>query len=244
MPIFALTDEILFPPPELADENGIIAIGGDVRPQRLLAAYQAGIFPWPHGDYPLMWFCPAQRFVLTPKEIHLARSLIKTMRKGRYEIRFDTSFEAVMRGCQEQDRPGQDGTWITDEMVEGYTALHEMGFAHSAEAFANGVLVGGVYGVSLGGTFCGESMFANAPDASKVAFATLTAHLATWDFDLVDCQNESAHLGSFGARLISRREFLSALRASQRKTTRRGKWHCVLQPQAIVAKPHGGGSSR
>jgi leucyl/phenylalanyl-tRNA--protein transferase len=244
MPIFALSDEILFPPPELADDDGIIAIGGDLRAERLLAAYRAGIFPWPHEGYPLLWFCPPKRFVLEPLKLHVGRSLQKAMRKGLYEIAFDTSFREVMKGCQAKDRPDQDGTWITDEIVEGYTRLHEMGFAHSAEAFENGKLVGGVYGVSLGGTFCGESMFANAPDASKIAFATLVSHLAAWDFDLVDCQNESQHLASFGAHLVSRKEFLIRLAGSQAKTTMQGKWQCVLQPDAIVANTQLGGTPR
>jgi leucyl/phenylalanyl-tRNA--protein transferase len=244
MPIFALTDEILFPPPELADEDGIIAVGGDLRPERLIAAYRAGIFPWPHEGYPLLWFCPPKRFVLKPQNLHIRRSLQKAMRKGRYEIAFDTCFSDVMRGCQAKDRPDQDGTWITDEMIEGYTRLHEMGFAHSAEAFEDGKLVGGVYGVSMGGTFCGESMFANAPDASKIAFATLVTHLIAWGFDLVDCQNESEHLASFGAHLVSRKEFLLSLRGSQLQTTRRGKWECVLQPNKIIANAQHGGTPR
>src|SRR5260221_4886320 len=150
MPIFALSDELIFPPGELAEEDWIIAIGGDLRPERLLLAYQNGIFPWPHEDYPLMWFCPPKRFVLRPQSVHLGRTLQKAMRKSPYEIRFDTSFEDVMRGCQSAKRHGQDGTWITDDMIEGYTQLHELGFAHSAETYHNGELVGGVYGVSLG----------------------------------------------------------------------------------------------
>jgi leucyl/phenylalanyl-tRNA--protein transferase len=234
MPIFALTDELIFPPPELADEDGIIAVGGDLQPERLLLAYHEGIFPWPHKGYPLMWFCPPKRFVLSPKDVHIGRSLQKVMRKDRYEIRFDTCFREVMKGCQAKARPDQDGTWITDDIIEGYSALHEMGFAHSAEAFENGELVGGVYGVSLGGTFCGESMFATKPDASKAAFATLIAHLIEWDFDLVDCQNESNHLASFGARLVSRKEYLSALHISRGHLTLRGPWKCTMQPREAL----------
>jgi leucyl/phenylalanyl-tRNA--protein transferase len=236
MPIFALTDELIFPPPELADENGIIAIGGDLRPERLLLAYQNGIFPWPHRDYPLMWFCPPQRFILEPNKVHLGRSLQKAMRKSPYEIRFDSHFTDVMRGCQSSFRPDQDGTWITDEIVKGYTGLHELGFAHSAEAYEDGELVGGVYGVSLGGIFCGESMFAKRPNASKVAFATLVAHLLEWDFKLIDCQNESEHLASFGAHTVSRKSFLGLLREALTPPTRRGKWACSMQPDDALRR--------
>jgi len=236
MPIFALTDELIFPPPELADESGIVAIGGDLRPERLLFAYQRGIFPWPHEDYPLMWFCPRQRFILEPRRFHIGRTLQKAMRKRPYEIRFDSRFTDVMRGCQSAIRPDQDGTWILDEMVEGYTGLHELGFAHSAEAYENGELVGGVYGVSLGGIFCGESMFANRPNASKIAFATLVAHLIEWDFALIDCQNESEHLASFGAHIISRKSFLNSLRKILLAPTKCGKWTCGMQSDEALQR--------
>lgn len=226
MPIYALTDELIFPPQELADKSGVLAIGGDLSPERLLLAYQSGIFPWPQEGYPLLWFCPPKRFVLEPKQIKIGRTLQKAMRKNSYEIRFDTNFTGVMRGCQSTFRPDQDGTWITDEIIAGYTRLHEEGFAHSAEAYENGELVGGVYGVSLGSIFCGESMFAKRPNASKIAFATLVAHLIEWDFDLIDCQNESEHLASFGAHTISRKSFLGLLKKCLLKPTHRGKWIC------------------
>lgn len=234
MPIFALTDELLFPPPELADENGVLAVGGDLRPERLLLAYEAGIFPWPHEGYPLLWFSLPERFVLEPSEVHLGRSLQKAMRKSPYEIRFDTCFSQVMRGCKSSSRPGQQGTWITEAMIEGYSGLHQLGYAHSAEAFENGKLVGGAYGVSIGGTFCGESMFANATNASKIAFATLIAHLIKWDFALIDCQAETEHLTSFGAKLIDREVFLAKLRASQKQETRKGTWQCEMQPDEAL----------
>jgi leucyl/phenylalanyl-tRNA--protein transferase len=236
MRIPLLTRDIAFPPPERASPEGIVAIGGDASPERLLAAYRTGIFPWPHEGLPLLWFSPDPRFVLPPEQAHLPRSLRKRIRRGEYDVRTDTAFEAVMRACSHVPRPGQDGTWITEELVAGYTRLHALGYAHSVEAWRDGLLCGGLYGVSLGGMFFGESMFAHAPDASKVAFVALLGNLAAWGFDLVDCQAYTKHLERFGAVEWRRRRFLRLLRASLEKPTRVGPWRFDLSPAEALAR--------
>src|SRR5690606_36173982 len=177
MPVFALTDEVVFPRPELATPEGLLAVGGDLRPERLLLAYGSGIFPWPVQGYPLLWHSPDPRFVLTPPTLKTSRSLRQTLRKRQLSLTLDTAFRDVMSACSEVPRSGQDGTWITDEMLDAYSTLHELGFAHSVEAWQDGRLVGGLYGVSIGACFCGESMFARVSDASKVAFVSLVRQL-------------------------------------------------------------------
>lgn len=228
--IFRLDHRLIFPPPELAEENGVLCVGGDVSEDRLILAYSSGIFPWPHEGLPLLWHSPDPRTVLVPKDIHVGRSLEKSMRRGHYEVRLDTAFRQVMRGCSQKERPNQDGTWITGEMIEGYMALHRRGLAHSIEAWRGDELVGGLYGVSLGGAFFGESMFAEAPDASKVAFATLVRQLERWGFDFVDCQVHTEHLERFGAVEWPRTRFLAALKKALKKPTRVGPWK--LDPPA------------
>jgi leucyl/phenylalanyl-tRNA--protein transferase len=228
--IFRLDHRLIFPPPELAEENGVLAVGGDLREERLILAYSSGIFPWPHEGLPLLWHSPDPRTVLVPKDLHVGRSLEKSIRRGHYEVRLDTAFRQVMRGCSQKERPNQDGTWITDEMVEGYVALYRRGLAHSIEAWQGEELVGGLYGISLGGAFFGESMFAEAPDASKVAFATLVRQLDRWGFDFVDCQVHTEHLERFGAVPWSRTRFLAALKKALKKPTRVGPWK--LDPPA------------
>lgn len=235
MPVYRLSDAIVFPPPEGADPSGLVAVGGDLSTERLLAAYRSGIFPWPLVERPLLWFSPDPRMVLRPHEIVVSRSLRKTLRRGVYEVRLDTAFERVVRRCAEIPRRGEAGTWITSDMAEAYTRLHELGFAHSAEAWEDGALVGGLYGVSLGASFFGESMFADRPDASKVAFAVLVRQLDAWGFDLVDCQVHTEHLARFGAREWSRKRFLAALRRSLETPTRRGPWKLDLaEPDAAT----------
>jgi leucyl/phenylalanyl-tRNA--protein transferase len=224
VPVYRLADAIAFPPPEGADPSGLVAVGGDLSPERLLEAYSVGIFPWPLVERPLLWFSPDPRMVLRPHELVVSRSLRKTLRRGVFEVRLDTAFEHVVRRCAEIPRRGEAGTWITDDMAAAYTRLHELGYAHSAEAWQDGALVGGLYGVSLGASFFGESMFADRPDASKAAFAVLAGQLAAWDFDLIDCQVHTDHLARFGAREWSRRRFLTALRRSLEAPTRRGVW--------------------
>lgn len=226
MPIYLLDpeDPEAFPPPEKADRSGVLAVGGDLSPQRLLAAYSRGIFPWPAEGTPLLWHSPDPRFVLEPEKLHVGRSLRKSIKAGIYEVRWDTAFAEVIAACSEAPRPGQNGTWITDEMREAYTTLHQLGFAHSIESWAGGELKGGLYGVSLGAAFFGESMFAHAPDASKVAFATAVERFHGWGFHFVDCQVETEHLSRFGAEHWPRRRFLTALARALKEPTRRGSW--------------------
>lgn len=220
-----------FPPPESATPDGIVAIGALPHPELLKIAYRQGIFPWPHEGLPLLWFSPDPRFVLVPEEAHLHQSLKKTLRRGQYTVTFDTAFEDVMRGCQEAYRPGQYGTWITSDIIEGYTALHAEGVAHSVEAWRGDELVGGLYGVSFGRVFFGESMFARATDASKTAFATLLANLIAWGFDLVDCQSYTDHLSRFGAVEWPRRRFLDTLARALEHETREGPWTVEVPPE-------------
>jgi leucyl/phenylalanyl-tRNA---protein transferase len=223
VPIYKLDHRLWFPPVELAEE-GLLAVGGDLSPERLLLAYATGIFPWYEEGLPILWHSPDPRMILDVHELHVPRSLRKVMKKRPYEITLDTQFREVMEACALVPRPGQDGTWITGEMLEAYCRLHELGFAHSVEATRDGELVGGLYGVSLGSMFFGESMFAWDEDASKIAFVTLVAQLPPWGIDTVDCQVHTPHLERFNAREIGRAEYLSRLHAALEKPTRRGKW--------------------
>jgi leucyl/phenylalanyl-tRNA--protein transferase len=237
----ALTRRVIFPPVSRATPEGVVAAGGHPDAETLKAAYSQGIFPWPHEGVPLLWFSPDPRFVLTPDHIHVSRSLRREMRRGTFGVRADTAFREVIRGCSAQPRPDQRGTWITDEMVAGYTALHEEGLAHSIEAWRDGRLVGGLYGVALGGVFFGESMFALEPNASKVAFATLLANLVHWGFAMVDCQAYTDHLASFGAVEIRRSRFLAALKRGLRAPSRPGPWTLEVAPaEAATALGEGG----
>ena len=225
MPVYRLNpDDDRFPPAEEADPTGLLAVGGDLRPRRLLAAYAQGIFPWYSEGVPILWHSPDPRFVLVPEQIHVPKSLAKTLRRGQYEVRYDTAFEKVIDGCKRTPRPGQDGTWITGEMRRAYVELHRLGFAHSAESWEDGELRGGLYGVSLGSAFFGESMFAHAPDASKVAFVALAGRLAAWQFTLLDCQVETEHLARFGAEHWPRSRFLASLAQALEAPTRKGPW--------------------
>jgi leucyl/phenylalanyl-tRNA--protein transferase len=230
-----LRRRILFPPVSWATPEGVVAAGGQPDAETLKAAYSRGIFPWPHEGLPLLWFSPDPRFVLDPAAAHLSRSLRREMRRGTFGVRADTAFGEVIRGCSTKPRPGQGGTWVTAEMIAGYTALHDEGLAHSIEAWRDGRLAGGLYGVSLGGVFFGESMFALEPDASKVAFATLLANLVHWGFAMVDCQAYSDHLASFGAVEVGRPRFLAALKRALRAPTRPGPWRLEVGPAAAAA---------
>ncbi|MEM1418427.1 MAG: leucyl/phenylalanyl-tRNA--protein transferase [Myxococcota bacterium] len=235
MPVYLLTEDLAFPPPEGASPDGIVAVGGDVSPERLVLAYSQGIFPWPVEGYPLLWFCPDPRFVLPMDELHVGRSLRKAIRRAPFELRFDTAFAEVMAACAKVPRPGQSGTWITPELEAGFTALHRMGYAHSVEAYdAEGALVGGLYGVSLGRAFFGESMFALRPDASKIAFATLGAQLRRWGFYFIDAQVHTPHLQRFGARDMDRGEFLTRLEDALAFAPRRGTWELELGAEDVV----------
>jgi leucyl/phenylalanyl-tRNA--protein transferase len=225
VPIYFLGDDPeAFPPPEKADRSGLLAVGGDLTPERLLSAYARGIFPWYSAGQPILWHSPNPRFVLEPDKLHVGKSLRKTLKAGTYEVRYDTAFADVITACGQVPRPGQDGTWITGEMRDAYVELHRLGFAHSVEAWADGELKGGLYGVSLGAAFFGESMFARAPDASKVAFSTAVERFKGWGFHFIDCQVETEHLARFGAEHWPRRRFLDALATALREPTRRGPW--------------------
>jgi leucyl/phenylalanyl-tRNA--protein transferase len=202
-----------FPPVEQAraDMGGLLAVGADLRPERLLMAYRQGIFPWGTVDGEPLWYSPDPRMVLIPAEFRLTRSLRKTLRNGRQEVRFDHDFAAVIAACAAMPRPGQDGTWISGEMMCAYIRMHELGWAHSVEVYVDGDLVGGLYGLAIGRAFFGESMFARRRDASKIAFAHLVSYLVAHHFGLIDCQMRTEHLASLGAREIPRREFAARL---------------------------------
>ena len=214
-----------FPPLEtaLAQPNGLLAAGGDLAPQRLLEAYRCGIFPWFNVGEPILWWSPDPRMVLLPSELRISRSLNKVLNKGNYEIRVDSAFSQVMQACA-APRKGQSGTWIHPEMISAYTALHEIGLAHSVETWVDGELMGGLYGVSRGKMFFGESMFSRIPDTSKIAFVHLVRQLQRWDFGMIDCQMKTAHLASFGAREIPRTEFSQRLRELVNYPERVEKW--------------------
>ena len=199
------------PPAASAGRQGIVAVGGGLSPQRLLEAYRGGIFPWYQEGQPVLWHSPDPRMVLPPRELVVNRSLRKSIRRARFELRMDTAFEAVIRACAQVPREGQDGTWITEEMIQAYIGLHGIGHAHSVEAWVGERLVGGLYGVAVGAVFCGESMFARESDASKVAFVGLVESLTRWGFELIDCQVYTEHLDRFGAFEIPRAQFLRAL---------------------------------
>jgi len=214
-----------FPPVETAlrRPNGLLCAGGDLSPERLLDAYRHGIFPWYSAGEPILWWSPDPRMVLFPEEVRIARSLMKTLRRGHYEVRLDTDFAAVIRACGEP-RPDQDGTWITPEMRQAYIRLHEMGFAHSVETRIDGELAGGLYGMTLGRAFYGESMFSRVSDASKIALAHLARYLERRGFAVIDCQMKTAHLASLGAREIRRNELARGLAVWTREGRGPGKW--------------------
>ncbi len=209
-----LPPEPVFPPVEraLTEPNGLLAAGGDLSPERILAAYRQGIFPWFSPGEPILWWSPDPRMVLFPAELKVSRSLAKVLRNRPYEVRLDTAFAAVIGACAGTPRDGQHGTWITAEMQAAYGKLHELGYAHSVEVWMDGKLVGGLYGMALGRTFYGESMFSWRTDASKIALAHLCMHLQRQGFGIIDCQMETQHLASLGARPIPRSDFVALLR--------------------------------
>lgn len=210
--IFLIQNDTSFPPVELAltQPNGLLAAGGDLSPDRILEAYRHGIFPWFNEDDPILWWSPNPRMVLFPKEFIISHSLRKILRKGAYEVRFDTSFEQVMRNCA-APRKGQAGTWILEDIITAYCELHRRGYAHSVETWIDGELVGGLYGIAIGRMFYGESMFSRRPNASKIAIAHLAKQLEHWNFGMIDCQMNTPHLASLGACEIPREEFIHRL---------------------------------
>jgi leucyl/phenylalanyl-tRNA--protein transferase len=201
-----------FPPAHtaMAEPNGLLAAGGDLSPERLLDAYRHGIFPWFSPGDPILWWSPDPRMILFPTELKVSRSLGKVLRNRPYEVRFDTAFREVMHACAEP-RKGQDGTWISPIMIDAYTRLHELGYAHSVEVWIDGKLAGGLYGVAIGRMFYGESMFSRERDASKIAFVYLVKQLEQWNYGMIDCQMKTSHLATLGAREIPRRDFIARL---------------------------------
>jgi leucyl/phenylalanyl-tRNA--protein transferase len=222
--IFRIPREHVFPDPALADPNGLLAVGGDLHPARVLLAYQLGIFPWYSEGQPILWWSPDPRFVLQVSDFRVQRSLAKRVRQRPYRITMDTAFDEVLRRCARAPRRGQEGTWITPEVRRSYGRLFEKGVAHSVEAWDGDELIGGLYGVSVGRAYAGESMFAERPDASKIAFVHLVRQLSRWGFPLVDCQVHTDHLERFGAREVPRATFLQDLAPLVREEGRPGRW--------------------
>jgi leucyl/phenylalanyl-tRNA--protein transferase len=226
-PFLTEFDRYVFPSPEncLGD---IVAVGGNLSPGMLLSAYEQGIFPWYNPEDPIIWQSPDPRFILFPEKLHISRSMEKILRQGSFEIALDRSFAAVITACSEAKRPGQRGTWITGDIIEAYIRLHDLGFAHSAESYHEGKLVGGCYGIRLGRIFFGESMFTKKSNASKAAFLTLARLLFADDLAFIDCQVQTCHLESLGGEEISRNDYLAILRGSLGHRSdipdRRGNW--------------------
>lgn len=224
MPVYLLSGEIAFPSPNLSSEEGLLAVGGDLDQRRLLLAYSMGIFPWYAEAEPILWWSPDPRLVLYPEDLRISTSLKKTIKKDLFRITMDRDFEQVITACAKIRRGNNEGTWIVHDMIEAYCKLHESGFAHSVEAWQYDTLAGGLYGVSLGKCFFGESMFTMITNASKVAFVALVNYLKALSFDLIDCQVKTEHLINFGAREIPRARFLKQLKKSLESPTLRGKW--------------------
>lgn len=224
MPVYLLSETLSFPHPSLASQEGLLAVGGDLSQERLLLAYRHGIFPWFTEDEPILWWSPDPRLVLFPRDFHLSRSLRKVLRKQLFEITMDQAFVRVIGECARiRSRKGEP-TWIVEAMIEAYCRLHDSGFAHSVETWCKGKLVGGLYGVSLGRCFFGESMFSRVSNASKAALATLVDYLRERSFGLIDCQVTTRHLESLGAREMPRERFLTLLDEAMRFPSRTGKW--------------------
>jgi len=228
MPVYFLSDELLFPSPRLASADGLLAVGGDLTPERLLLAYRLGIFPWYSDGDPILWWSPDPRLVMFPKELKVSKSLKKIIKQNRFHVTVDNAFEQVIRSCAHVRLMKHEGTWITDDMIEAYAKLYEAGFAHSVETWYEEKLVGGLYGLSLGKCFFGESMFSCISNASKVAFVKLAEYLQKLSFDMIDCQVATDHLLRFGAREIPRDRFLNQLEISLKTPARKGRWHFSL----------------
>lgn len=224
MTVYSITEENIFPRPEFAEKDGLLGVGGDLSPERLINAYANGIFPWYSDNQPILWWSPDPRLVLFPKDFRRNKSLKKVVAKNEFKILFDTDFDAVIRNCAQIKREDQDSSWITEKMIEAYIKLHELGFAHSVETYFEDKLVGGLYGVSIGKAFFGESMFHNKTDASKVALWHLVDRLLEWNFDFIDAQQETNHLKSLGAIVIKREKFLNLLEIAIAKEGIIQKW--------------------
>jgi len=216
--------QIIFPDPNETDEEGLLCYGGDLQPDTLLNAYSLGIFPWYDDFNPILWWSPPMRMIMKPSEMIVSKSLKALIRKNVFEVRFDGNFEAVIKKCAEVKRKNQKGTWITNEMIDAYITLHQLGYAHSVETYQNNELVGGLYGVSLGKAFFGESMFHLLNNASKVAFYHLVKRLIKWDFHFIDAQQNTIHLSNLGAHEIERKDFLFLLNKTLEYDTICGNW--------------------
>ncbi|SHJ29528.1 leucyl/phenylalanyl-tRNA--protein transferase [Desulfatibacillum alkenivorans DSM 16219] len=224
MPVYALSEAICFPDPSLARADGLLAVGGDLSPERLLNAYCMGIFPWYSEGEPILWWSPNPRLILIPSRFHMSSSLKKTLRQKRFTVTLDTAFKDVMAACAAVRQDQGEGTWILPDMEKAYYRLHQAGFAHSVEAWQDGELAGGLYGVSLGRGFFGESMFFKKSNASKAAFATLVEFLTAHEFEFIDCQMKTPHLMSLGAEERPRSVFLDMLHQTLEFPTLRGRW--------------------
>lgn len=227
MPVYRLAKPLVFPSPSLAEPDGLLAVGGDLSPQRLILAYRRGIFPWYSKNTPILWWSPDPRMVLVPQELTVGRSLVRVLKKSLFRVTFDCAFRQVVESCAAVPRNYGEGTWIVPEMMDAYEELHRMGYAHSVEAWHDGNLVGGLYGVALGRAFFGESMFTLMADASKVALVHLVRLLTRWGFDFIDCQVVTEHLRRLGAREISRQAFLGQLEKAVLHKSVRGSWAFV-----------------
>jgi len=226
--IFGLTDDLIFPPPYLAREDGLLAIGGDLSVERLLLAYGQGIFPWYTEEDPILWWAPDPRLVLEPKKFHLSKRLDRIIRQGSFHVTFDTAFEQVIRACAVPRQGKEQGTWLVPEMIDAYIRFHAAGYAHSVECWQGETLVGGLYGVALGRVFFGESMFSRVSNSSKVALAHLVKLLRQWQFDLIDCQMTTSHLLSLGAREMPGYEFYNRLEKHAMLPGHKGAWTAAL----------------
>lgn len=215
MPVFSLDDELIFPHPVLRDPDGLLAVGGDLSPERLLLAYRWGIFPWYHEGQPILWWWLAPRLMVRPQQVHISHSVRNSINQNRYRVTMDQDFTTVMNHCQTVHRKGQRGTWILPEMIEAYTALYQYGYAHSVEVHDEAGLAGGLYGIAIGRIFFGESMFSEKPNASKVGFVYLAQYLHEQGFLWIDCQQDTPHMRTLGATLIEEEDFLSILRENQ-----------------------------
>ena len=210
MPLFALDNKLIFPPVHLAEPDGLLAMGGDLSTERLLLAYRNGIFPWYEGDT-ILWWCPHPRFVLFPGELKVSKSIKPLLNRNEFEFTTNKAFKQVIHHCKKTKRPGQEGTWITDEVEKAYCKLHELGYAHSTEVWRDGELVGGLYGIKLGKVFFGESMFSLVSNASRFAFIKYVQQLKEEGIELIDCQIYTEYLESLGAKMIDRDKFIELL---------------------------------
>jgi len=223
MTVYQLPEQLVFPSPEDAAPEGLLAVGGDLSPKRLLLAYQMGVFPWYSEEDPILWWSPDPRLILEPENLKVSKSLKRIITKKEFSVTLDREFEAVIHKCATAKRK-DEGTWIVKEMIDAYIELHYQGFAHSVEVWEGEALAGGLYGVSIGKAFFGESMFSERSNASKVALVYLVSTLKTWGFSCIDCQMKTEHLVSMGAHEIPRHDFLKILKKSVEGKTRIGKW--------------------